>query len=929
MDRDSIRDLLDRTMRGLVLLIALSGILPATSWAEPLRIWVMHNEPSEEHTDVTPALIRDALERWRTEHGIIIENTVRNLELPTESEFPLASYVIGSNQFLEELAAFQSQHREDGKIALEFIRWDDAYNRISGALAAADQKTSPDVIQIGSTWVASFADAGVLTDISGYFGDDDFFPAMTESARPFGTDGLFAMPWFVDARVLFYNKDLVGSPEALSTWDGFRDACKSFGRRGGINFFGIPTTVNWNLLHNLAPWLWGSGGDIIKPASFASINAHRVAFDSPASMEAIGYLKSLSSAGCVAFPNMSQEMMDLKFLGGEYATVITGPWLIERFGPDWQEKFGMALPPEGPYGSHPFVGGSHLAVSKASGKRGNFERAVKLVRHFASPDVQTAYAEATSFLPANRKALAHYLGTTRSDVFRKALEKGYSYPSIPEWGDVVENDLIRSHIWHIWRDIAHVATDETIANTVGNAASELRGKLIASMVERNAPLMALAFGFLGLGGGGFVLWSRRRYRRTLERFESKVAELKRISAERAILEGKALFLERRSEEQTEALSGLKAELSALGNRSESLRQELGIGRFSIASDGTLSIGGEEIHFDNNRQARHLIEHTIRLASRGMTEVHYLWGYTLFGWDRKRIQSSPLRLFETTIAKINGRLRKIGMPPFLKRTGRKSATWKLLWDAETTIENSDVHRSIEECDAAAKQFSEGSIDSACAHLIRTAELDPKNLEALELARRIISDGTCPERYAGRMSSILKIGERMLSQEIDLLEHGIARIDGAGECGELQSMKDHAEYIRDRLEGIFGEGEEPGKSLLLDEIMNRMHRVREDICRLRSSDETVDHLWAQVVDSRSFTRLLAVPHIQTMVNNFYNEDIQAKEDPRLVQLALISMLSRSSSLSRASGAKDERELLNLINRDLKKQLASLESELGSIS
>jgi ABC-type glycerol-3-phosphate transport system substrate-binding protein len=217
MDRDSIRDLLDRTMRGLVLLIALSGLLPATSWAEPLRIWVMHNEPSEEYTDVTPALIRDALERWRTEH-----------------------YVIGSNQFLEELAAFQSQHREDGEIALEFIRWDDAYNRISGALAAADQKTSPDVIQIGSTWVASFADTGVLTDISGYFDEDDFFPPTVESARPYGTDGLFAVPWFVDTRVLFYNKDLVGSPKALSTWDGFRDACKSFGQRGGINFFGIP-----------------------------------------------------------------------------------------------------------------------------------------------------------------------------------------------------------------------------------------------------------------------------------------------------------------------------------------------------------------------------------------------------------------------------------------------------------------------------------------------------------------------------------------------------------------------------------------------------------------------------------------------------------------------------------------------------------------
>ena len=63
MDRDSIRGLMGRAIGCLVLLIALAGALPSTSWAEPLRIWVMHNEPSEHYTDVTPDLIGDALTR--------------------------------------------------------------------------------------------------------------------------------------------------------------------------------------------------------------------------------------------------------------------------------------------------------------------------------------------------------------------------------------------------------------------------------------------------------------------------------------------------------------------------------------------------------------------------------------------------------------------------------------------------------------------------------------------------------------------------------------------------------------------------------------------------------------------------------------------------------------------------------------------------
>lgn len=905
MGRVSLRDLLGRAVRCLVLLIALSGILPATSWAEPLRIWVMHNEPLEFDGPITAPNVEESIERLRS-RGIIIENSVKNLMMPAETKSPLAAYVLKGNQLFEEIESYRRSSGDTEPIAVEFIRWEDAYSRIMGALTSDDVTGAPDIAQVGHSWAVALGN-------------------MNRLAR----GNLNTVPWFAEIRLLYYNKEMVDDPSKLADWKGFLSLAESFDMSGGKRFMAFPTAISWNLLHNLVPWLWGGGGDLIRAKQIGPMEFHSVALDEPESMSGIMYLRELAESGSVDFPPVTQEILDRDFRDGKYAAIITGPWIVKILGEEWHGRLGAGPLPAGPGGSHPFVGGSHLIVSRASEERGNFERATSFVRHLTSPSSQLSYAKATGFYPVNKEALEHILKDAEGDLFRNSVKSALSYPEFSDWGDVVENEFIRGDVWHIWRDIAQGVSDDALANTVLNAASELKTELMLSTARRYAPIAGIALIAIGILWAILLMHSRHRYMNALIHFENKVAELRRISAERAILEGKALFLQRRSEEQTEALIKLKDELSALRNRSESIRQELGIGRFSIAFDGTTSIAGEEIHFDNNRQAKHLIEHIVRWASRGVTEVHYLWGYALFGWDRESIRSQPRRLFETTVAKINGRLRRLRMPPLLKRTGRKSPTWKLLWDCETTIENSDTHRSAEEYDAAARQFSDGDIDGACAHLVRAAELDPKNLEALELVSRIVSCGTCPEKYAGRMGSILKMGEHLLRKEVDMLDHGIAQIERIEEAGELQSMKDHAEYIRDRMDGIFGEEAEFGKSLMLGDIMNQLHRVREDISRLRSSKETVDHLWAQVVDSRNFTRLLAIPRIQAMVNNFYNEDIQAREDPRLVQLALISMLSRPSTFSRASSAKDEHELLSLINRGLKKQLISLEDELGSLS
>ncbi|MFA5811022.1 MAG: extracellular solute-binding protein, partial [bacterium] len=708
------------------LFIALLLLYPLSSSAEPLRIWVMHNEPVEAHGPITAERVQHGIERWRAQ-GIIIENSVQNLMVPAETKNPLAAYIVGRNGFLEELARFHRNEATNEPIAIEFIRWDDAYSRISSALKSGDTHTAPDVVQAGHSWILEMANDDRVADLSGHIGLNGFSPSSLADNRASLHGDLYAIPWFREMRLLYYNKMMVKSPSDLATWEGFLDASRSFNDEGGKRFLAFPITVTWNLLHNLAPWLWASGGDIVRAGKLGPFEIYRVAIDSPESARALLYLKELADSGSVDFPAVSQEVVDREFRDGKYAAIISGPWITKLLGDGWASRFGVAPIPAGPKGSFPFVGGSHLMVSEASRARGNFERAAAIVRHLTSEDAQLRFAAATGLYPVNRAALDKVLGSTGDGLFRNAVETGLKYPAMPDWGKIVENEFIRNHVWQIWRELAQGASGDTLVQTVAHAAGDLRKQIVISFAARYAPAMGLALGSIAFLGASFILVLRRRYRFTRWQCEEKERELKMTLAERTILESRAIVLERRYDDDSLELAGLRGELGSIQDKVAQLTSELAkaaakhrswdrnrIGEFSVRSDGTLIMGAEEVKFEHSRQARRLIDHLARQACSGSAEVHCLWGYPLFGWEAGKIQTEPRRLFETVAAKINGRLKVMGKPPLVERAGKRSSSWKLFWDKDSFVERSDVRRSQLEYENARDRFSNKEIKGACAH-----------------------------------------------------------------------------------------------------------------------------------------------------------------------------------------------------------------------
>lgn len=931
------------------LVLIFSLILSNQAYSRPLRIWVMNNEAGIGSPKFTEDEIREAIEKWRDE-GIIIENSVSNLLTPAETKYPLASHIIGDNKFIKQLADYRRETGDKGEVSIEFIRWDDAYSRITSVLASNDAELSPDLAQVGLSWAMELADSGKLASLKSSAINDAFYRSPAVTVFKNEKDEILALPWFVEMRMLYYSKEAISDPSQISDWDSFLATCKNYTQKNKKPFIGFSIAINWNLLHNLAPWLWGAGGDIVKMSRLGPIEIPRVTLASPGSIAGLIYLKRLSESGCADFPNIPQEMIDRRFAEGQYAATITGPWIVKILGEDWKRRYSAAQPPAGPNGSHAFMGGSHLIIPAMSIERGNYERAVSLANWLTSTRSQLDFNVSSGFYPVNAEALEEFLRSQNDDLFARTVEGRLAYPTMLDWGKIVENDFIRNYVWHIWKDIAYAVPDETLIATVQNAAEDLQVKLYLSQAKRALPYSAAAISVLMAAVLVILFRSRLRHQKLRKLYELVSAELLSVNTERSILEGRRLLFERTKSRQSEEMSMLRTSIIALSERSEELKAKLSmldtpkpgdekrIGPFSIAWDGSLSIGGEQVQFDNNKQARKLIEHLMRNVLLGRLSLHCLWGYPLFGWKPQSIQTHPQRLFEIMAAKMNTGLRRFGAPPLIKRSGKGSFSWRLAWDAEHLILNSDIKKAFIEAELASEQLSEGSINEASLLALRALELDPKNLEALNVAKQILSLSELDQVLRSKLRSASAIGAKIIKKDLDDLNDGIRSVGSILSTGSLLkgvSGEDIEEemvfmkHVNARLSGhLVTSGQTAGglgKPFFYNEIVNNMLGIHKEILHLKSQGVSGESLWAQIAGSASFSRLITVPHLGSLVGNFYNESMQCKEDPRMVQLALISLLSKKESLDLINDAREVRGLMKNITKCVRSEIDLLSANL----
>ena len=317
-------------------------------------------------------------------------------------------------------------------VDIQQMPWTAAHEKL---LTAHVGGTSPDVSQLGNTWIYELAMLGAIQPLDSLL--DPGSPIRAEAYFPgiwdtnFVGDTLFGAPWYVDTRVLFYRTDLLeraGIEQMPDTWAEWRAAMVQVQEASGPRQWAVFLPTNeW-----MQPVIFGlqNGSTITDSAG------RRGAFTEPEFREAFEFYIGLFQddlappMGNADVANVYQE-----FARGTFAMYITGPWNLGEFRrrlPDsLQDKWATApLPgPDGPGVS--FAGGSSLVVFRGSEHP---REALALVEHLSRRAAQSQFFHLSGNLPARRDAWedSTLAGDPTVQAFREQLERVASPPHVPE-----------------------------------------------------------------------------------------------------------------------------------------------------------------------------------------------------------------------------------------------------------------------------------------------------------------------------------------------------------------------------------------------------------------------------------------------------------------------------------------------------------------
>ncbi len=347
---------------------------------------------------------------------------------------PLEFWALGrEGEVVTELIPEFERRNPGIRVIVQQIPWTAAHEKLLTAYAG---DATPDLAQMGNTWVPEFAAVRALEDVGTLNVDrSDYFPGIWATNVVDGV--LYGIPWYVDTRVLFYRKDIlasVGYPNAPRTWSEWM-ACMERLQREKKSRFGILIPTNE---HEPIEVLAMSNG-----ATLLNAKGTRGAFRDPRFREAFAfYLEMFRRGYAPEVSNVQVANLYQQFAQGDFAMHITGPWNVgefrRRLPPAMQDKWGTAPLPardaSAPTGIS-MAGGSSLVMFRASEHK---EAARKLIEFLSEPQQQIRFYELCGDLPARRSAwrAPALANDPHFPAFREQLERVAPFPQVPEWEQI-------------------------------------------------------------------------------------------------------------------------------------------------------------------------------------------------------------------------------------------------------------------------------------------------------------------------------------------------------------------------------------------------------------------------------------------------------------------------------------------------------------
>jgi multiple sugar transport system substrate-binding protein len=349
------------------------------------------------------------------------------------------------------LPQFERAHPEI-EVRIQQLPWTAAHQKLLTAFAG---DATPDVCQLGNTWIPEFAALKALEPLdaalarSAAVRREDYFAGIWDT-NVIG-DILYGVPWYVDTRLLFYRRDLLaqaGFTQPPRDWQEWARMLAGIKALVGPERYSVLLPLNeFDPLLVLA---------IQQPEPLLRAGGRYGNFRSAGFRRALGFYREMFERAWAPPVDNTQISNVWNELGrGFFSFYIGGPWNIGEFSrrlPPAEQDRWMTAPMPGPQGPGASIaGGASLVIFRRSRHKAD---AWLLLEFLSTPQVQRQFYQLSGDLPPRRStwALPELAGNVYAHAFREQLERARAQPKVPEWERImsdmrlVAERVVREHV---------------------------------------------------------------------------------------------------------------------------------------------------------------------------------------------------------------------------------------------------------------------------------------------------------------------------------------------------------------------------------------------------------------------------------------------------------------------------------------------------
>ncbi len=297
----------------------------------------------------------------------------------------------------------------------------------------------PDIVMWDRFTTSTYAAKGAFLPIDSYVEKDavnmeQFYEPTVEEMK--SADGkLYGIPMTVDARIIFYNKDLLQAanvdPASIKTWDDLANAAKATTKRsadGKLEQSGF-TLSDPGLFNN---WILQAGGKMIDTAATPPVTA----FNSKEGLAVLNFWTKLLKEDKVYELGFEDSYGGNAFKAGKAAICFNGPWALQELK-DAGINYGVLEQPEGPGGVRSAIMGGFGLVIPSKAKQP--DAAWDFIKWWTTnPENGVKFTELSGNLPANKDSASdeYFMKDEILSVFSQTMLYATIRAKAPGYSDV-------------------------------------------------------------------------------------------------------------------------------------------------------------------------------------------------------------------------------------------------------------------------------------------------------------------------------------------------------------------------------------------------------------------------------------------------------------------------------------------------------------